>query len=85
MDKKFDKINNQIKDNFNKAFYDLLEMKVTAEPPDYDWIVRLFQEIKDKMTILSMIIDSLALDMKIYNKNMDILLRMRGQPTLYDQ
>ena len=49
MDKKFDKINNQIKDNFNKAFYDLLEIKVRAEPPDYDWIVRLFQEIKDRL------------------------------------
>jgi hypothetical protein len=49
MDKKFNEINNQIKDNFNKAFYDLLEMKVTAEPPDYDWIVRLFQEIKDRL------------------------------------
>ena len=45
MDKKFDKINNQIKDNFHKAFYDLLEMKVRAEPPDYEWIVRLFGEI----------------------------------------
>ena len=49
MDKKFDKINNQIKDNFHKAFYDLLEMKVRAEPPDYEWIVRLFQEIKDRL------------------------------------
>ena len=49
MDKKFDKINNQIKDNFHNAFYDLLEIKVRAEPPDYEWIVRLFEEIKNKL------------------------------------
>jgi hypothetical protein len=49
MDKKYNKINNQIKDNFLKAFYDLLEIKVASNPPDYEWIVRLFEEIKDRL------------------------------------
>ena len=49
MDKKFNKINEQIKNNFHKAFYDLLEMKVNSDPPDYEWITRLFEEIKDRI------------------------------------
>jgi len=49
MDKKFNKINSQIKTNFKKAFYDLLEMKVKSNPPDYEWITRLFEEIKDRL------------------------------------
>ena len=49
MDKNFNKINNQIKSNFHKAFYDLLEMKVKSDPPDYEWITRLFEEIKDRI------------------------------------
>ena len=43
-----DKLNQQIKDMMNKAFYDLLEKRV-ADPPDYKWIARLYQEIRDKL------------------------------------
>lgn len=41
-------LENQIKDMMHKAFYDLLEKRV-ADPPDYKWIARLYQEIRDKL------------------------------------
>ena len=31
------------------AFWDLLEEKVASDPPDYDWIVRLYTEIRDRL------------------------------------
>ena len=43
-------LENQIKSNYFKAFFDLLEEKVKQEPPDYDWIVKLYKEIRYKLT-----------------------------------
>lgn len=43
-------LENQIKSNYFKAFFDLLEEKVRQEPPDYDWIVNLYKEIRYKLT-----------------------------------
>jgi len=43
-----EKLNEQIKDMMNKAFYDLLEKRVN-DPPDYKWITRLYQEIRDRL------------------------------------
>lgn len=43
-------LENQIKSNYFKAFFDLLEEKVRQEPPDYDWIVKLYKEIRHKLT-----------------------------------
>ena len=50
MDKNIENLNKQIKDNFHKAFYDLLEIKVNENPPDFNWISRLFDEIKNRIT-----------------------------------
>jgi len=44
-----ERIHQQIKDNFEKAFFDLLKQKVAEEPPDYDWLVRLYTEIRNKL------------------------------------
>lgn len=43
-----EKLNKQIKDMMHKAFYDLLEKRV-ADPPDHEWITRLYQEIRDRL------------------------------------
>ena len=37
---------------YKKAFFDLLEQKVAADPPDYDWVTRLYEEIRGKLLIL---------------------------------
>jgi hypothetical protein len=48
--KQKDSLNNQIKETYFTAFFDLLEQKVQQEPPDYDWIVNLYKEIRHKLT-----------------------------------
>mgnify|MGYP001436123396 FL=1 len=47
-----ERIQKQIKDTYHKAFYDLLQEKVNENPPDYDWISKLYLEIRDKLTKL---------------------------------
>lgn len=42
-------LNNQMNTQFKKAFFDLLEVKVRQEPPDYDWIARLYGEIRTRL------------------------------------
>ena len=39
----------QIQDNFKKAFFDLLKKKVACNPPDYNWITKLYSEIQIKL------------------------------------
>ena len=43
------KLNEQMNTQFKKAFFDLLEDKVRGEPPDYDWIARLYGEIRTRL------------------------------------
>ena len=47
-----DSLNKQMDTQFKKAFFDLLEEKVREEPPDYDWITRLYQEIRTRLSSL---------------------------------
>ena len=42
----------KIRDNYKKAFFKLLEDKVAAEPPDYEWITKLYSEIRTKLISL---------------------------------
>ena len=39
----------QIENAMKKAFYDLIEEKTNQNPPDYDWLVRLYAEIKERL------------------------------------
>lgn len=45
-------LNQQMDTQFKKAFFNLLEEKVREEPPDYDWITRLYQEIRTRLSSL---------------------------------
>ena len=47
-----DTLNKQMNTQFKKAFFDLLEEKVRQEPPDYDWITRLYEEIRTRLASL---------------------------------
>ena len=47
-----EKLNEQFKNTFDKAFDDLLEQKVAEDPPDYDWITRLYAELRDRLAKL---------------------------------
>ena len=44
-----ERINKQIDEVMRKAFYDLLEEKVSSVPPDYEWLVRLYTEMRDRL------------------------------------
>ena len=48
-----EKMSEQIKKTYKKAFFDLLEESVASEPPDYDWLIRLYTEIRDKLCALT--------------------------------
>jgi len=51
-DKNIQKLNDQVEENFKFAFYNLLEERISSNPPDYDWLIRLYGEIKLKLTQL---------------------------------
>jgi hypothetical protein len=44
-------IEKQILDNYHKAFYDMIDETINSSTPDYEWIVRLYDEIKRRMLI----------------------------------
>ena len=48
-EKQIDSLKKQLQDNFKKAFFDLLKEKVAQNPPDYDWITKLYSEIQVKL------------------------------------
>ena len=48
-EKQMNNLKKQIQDNFKKAFFDLLKEKVAQNPPDYDWITKLYSEIQAKL------------------------------------
>lgn len=47
----FEKINVQINENMNKAFFDLIDENVNSTNPDYKWITSLYIEIRDRLSI----------------------------------
>lgn len=49
MEKNLEKIENQIRENMKKAFFDLIDDTVNSNKPDYDWIVKLYSEMIDRL------------------------------------
>jgi hypothetical protein len=47
-----DKLEKQIRDQYYRAYFDVLKEKIEQDPPDYEWIVRLYEEIKLKLVKL---------------------------------
>lgn len=44
-----EQIEKQIRENYHKAFYDLIEENISSEKPDLDWIILLYEEIKNRL------------------------------------
>lgn len=42
-------IEKQIKDTFYKVFSDNINNTINSESPDYDWIITLYKEIKQRL------------------------------------
>ena len=51
-DNNVSRLTEQVKETYKRAFFDLLEQKVAANPPDYEWLTKLYVEIKTKLTSL---------------------------------
>lgn len=45
------RIERQFQEAMHRAWRDLLQQKVAEDPPDYDWIVRLYKEVRDRLSI----------------------------------
>ena len=43
----------QIKEQFHRAFNDLLEESLAGDKPDWDWVVKLYSELRDKLCQLT--------------------------------
>ncbi len=58
------RLERQIRTQYERAFFDLLYERVSSDPPDYDWLVRLYTEIRDKLCKLVKADSVLGRDMK---------------------
>ena len=47
LDKNIEKLNKQIETQMKKAFYDLIIEKTACETPDFDWLIKLYSEIRE--------------------------------------
>ena len=63
--------NDEIKETYQKAFFDLLEERVSDKEPAYDWIVKLYLEIKMKLLKITSKNSKLAMEI---NNTMDLQL-----------
>ena len=48
--KQTDALHDQIKHNFHLAWFNLLREKTLQNPPDFDWIVSLYRELRFRLT-----------------------------------
>lgn len=44
-----DGLKNKIITQYKKSFYDLIEEKTCSDTPDYDWLIELYSEIREKL------------------------------------
>jgi len=43
----------QIRQQMRQAFFDVLEQKLASEPPDYEWVIKLYVEIRERIGSLT--------------------------------
>lgn len=43
------KIEKQIEEMYKKAFYDSIDESINSKNPDFNWIIRLYEEIKKRL------------------------------------
>jgi len=70
-EKNMKKIEGQIKEQMEKAWFDVLKEKTNSSPPDFDWLERLYVEIRDKL--LGLVRKNSKLHIEI-TESMDIVL-----------
>ena len=48
-----DKLEKQIEEQFHKAFGDLLTNSLKKDKPDWNWLLRLFEELRNRLCSLT--------------------------------
>ena len=51
-DRNVNRLTTQVRETYKRAFFDLLQEKVAANPPDFEWLTRLYGEIRSKLIAL---------------------------------
>ena len=51
-DRNVSRLTTQVRETYKRAFFDLLQEKVAANPPDFEWLTRLYGEIRTKLISL---------------------------------
>ena len=51
-DRNVNRLTTQVRETYKRAFFDLLQEKVAANPPDFEWLTRLYGEIRTKLISL---------------------------------
>lgn len=51
-DRNVNRLTTQVRETYKRAFFDLLQEKVAANPPDFEWLTRLYGEIRGKLISL---------------------------------
>ena len=51
-DRNVNRLTEQVRETYKRAFFDLLQEKVAANPPDFEWLTRLYGEIRTKLISL---------------------------------
>ena len=51
-DRNVNRLTTQVRETYKRAFFDLLQEKVGANPPDFEWLTRLYGEIRTKLISL---------------------------------
>tara|TARA_Y100000996_G_C22459667_1_gene617477 strand:- start:77 stop:616 length:540 start_codon:yes stop_codon:yes gene_type:complete len=51
-DRNVNRLTTQVRETYKRAFFDLLQEKVAANPPDFEWLTRLYGEIRTKLITL---------------------------------
>tara|TARA_B100001287_G_C22334402_1_gene367768 strand:+ start:43 stop:582 length:540 start_codon:yes stop_codon:yes gene_type:complete len=51
-DRNVNRLTEQVRETYKRAFFDLLQEKVASNPPDFEWLTRLYGEIRTKLISL---------------------------------
>lgn len=52
MEKNIQRLTEQMKEQFHAAFFDVIAQAVSSEPPNYEYIVRLYTEVRDRIAAI---------------------------------
>ena len=84
-------IEKQINEQMKKAFFDIINQNILSDKPDYEWLVSLYSELKERLLrILKKDsktykqIDS-AFDIELFNSKKNVIVFMEDNTTIMEK